>query len=878
MSEGQVSDAEKKERSKPGRIRDLSARQSVRIIDKIATNVITIGGLFVILAVLGIMAFLVAVALPLFAGETITGSGVFRVAAPRSALLSIEVDDYNTIAVLVSEDGVLTPAHASTGKPLAPLKLDFAGAEASAFGRTLKGGNVAFGFPDGTVRFGKIVFRTQVLPAERAPEGLTKINERDLTDGKVVFSKIPGDQVRKIWVETELREPKEIAPVGTPIVKLDYKVGGTPERPSISFATVDAKGVARLSLTEAKVNLLTGQTTSSVESVVLPDLPTGTRIVDILLTEKADKVYIGVEKGFLLRYDTRDFEAISLVEKRDLLPVDEKLTVFKTLIGEESIVVGGSKGSLSIFFQARLPGVATSDGLVMVRGHELERHAAGVSGFSTSQRSRMFTTMDSGGNIWLRHATSESTLLRFKMKDMVNGSRRFIRLSPRDDAVVAADQNGVVNFWKFEAEHPETTFQTLFGKVWYESYPKPEYTWQSSSGDDAFEEKISLIPLIFGTIKGTVYSLIFAIPIAVLGAIFTSEFIGPAVRSVVKPAMEMMASLPSVVLGFVAALILAPIVETWIAAILLTFMLIPFLLLLSAYLWQVMPPRVSLPLSGFPKLGLVFFVIILGSLLGYFIGPGFERLLFGGDFKAWANGNIGIATPMLFIIFYPVSFLVIAFTADRFFGYGWRLKLRQMAHSRGALYELLRWAGTLVAAGLLSWVAAMALTALGLDARGGVIDTYVQRDSLVVGFAMGFAVIPIIYTIAEDALNSVPSHLKAASLACGATPWQTALWVILPTAASGIFAAVMIGMGRAVGETMIVVMAAGNTPILDWNIFSGLRALSANIAVELPEAVKDGTLYRVLFLAALVLFAMTFVVNTVAEVVRLRFRKRASQL
>jgi phosphate transport system permease protein len=88
----------------------------------------------------------------------------------------------------------------------------------------------------------------------------------------------------------------------------------------------------------------------------------------------------------------------------------------------------------------------------------------------------------------------------------------------------------------------------------------------------------------------------------------------------------------------------------------------------------------------------------------------------------------------------------------------------------------------------------------------------------------------------------------------------------------------MIGMGRAVGETMIVVMAAGNTPVMEWNIFNGLRALSANIAVELPEAVRDGTLYRMLFLAALSLFAMTFVVNTVAEIIRLRFRRRAASL
>jgi phosphate transport system permease protein len=143
---------------------------------------------------------------------------------------------------------------------------------------------------------------------------------------------------------------------------------------------------------------------------------------------------------------------------------------------------------------------------------------------------------------------------------------------------------------------------------------------------------------------------------------------------------------------------------------------------------------------------------------------------------------------------------------------------------------------------------------------------------------MGFAVIPIIYTISEDALNSVPEHLRAAALSCGATTWQTATKVILPTAMSGVFAAVMVGMGRAVGETMIVVMAAGNTPILEWNIFNGLRALSANIAVELPEAVKDGSLFRMLFLAALTLFVMTFVVNTIAEVIRQRFRRRAVSL
>jgi len=143
---------------------------------------------------------------------------------------------------------------------------------------------------------------------------------------------------------------------------------------------------------------------------------------------------------------------------------------------------------------------------------------------------------------------------------------------------------------------------------------------------------------------------------------------------------------------------------------------------------------------------------------------------------------------------------------------------------------------------------------------------------------MGFAIIPIIYTISEDALSAVPDHLRAASLGAGATPWQTATRVIIPPAISGLFSAMMIGLGRAVGETMIVLMAAGNTPVMEWNIFNGFRTLSANIAVELPEAVQNSTHYRTLFLAALTLFIMTFILNTAAEAVRLRFRKKSLEL
>lgn len=204
--------------------------------------------------------------------------------------------------------------------------------------------------------------------------------------------------------------------------------------------------------------------------------------------------------------------------------------------------------------------------------------------------------------------------------------------------------------------------------------------------------------------------------------------------------------------------------------------------------------------------------------------------------------------------------------------------LRGRSHAQVASLDMIKFGATLLITVGAALAVAAALTMAGFDPRGSFVDTYVQRNAMVVGFVMGFAIIPIIYTIAEDALTSVPGHLRAASLGSGATHWQTAVHIIVPTAMSGLFSALMIGLGRAVGETMIVLMAAGNTAVMEWNLFNGFRTLSANIAVELPEAVRDSTHYRILFLSALALFAMTFVINTAAEVFRMRIRKRTFEL
>jgi phosphate transport system permease protein len=423
--------------------------------------------------------------------------------------------------------------------------------------------------------------------------------------------------------------------------------------------------------------------------------------------------------------------------------------------------------------------------------YEFERHAAPVTASAASRRDKGFVTADRAGVLHVNYGTSGKTLLTLRAPTPEVGAVVF---APKADGVLAIGSQGQVSHWALRNPHPEVTLKTLFGPVWYEGYPAPEYVWQSTGGTDDFEAKLSLTPLLYGTLKGTFYALLIAVPLALLAALYASEFMHPSVKAYVKPAVEIMAALPSVVLGFLAGLWLAPMVERVVPGLFLLPVVLTGSILAALLVWRVVPRVVRGHFRAGTEVFLLVPVVVAAAAVAFALGGLVEARLLGGDYRGWL------------------------------------------------------------------------LSALGL--------TYDQRNSLVVGIAMGFAVIPIIFTIAEDSLANVPQHLRAGSLALGATRWQTALRIVLPTASPGIFSAVMIGFGRAVGETMIVLMATGNTPVMDGSIFSGFRALSANIAVELPEAPEGGTLFRVLFLAAFLLFCLTFLVNTLAEVVRLRLRRK----
>ncbi|MCS5617250.1 MAG: ABC transporter permease subunit, partial [Pirellulales bacterium] len=431
--------------------------------------------------------------------------------------------------------------------------------------------------------------------------------------------------------------------------------------------------------------------------------------------------------------------------------------------------------------------------------------------------------------------------------------------------------------WAIDPGYPEVSFRTLLMPVWYESYPGPSHAWETT-GHESFESKFGLLPLIFGTIKATLYSMLFATPIAILAAIYASQFMHPRWKARIKPTIEMMASLPSVVLGFIAGLVFAPAIEQSLMPVLTGFFTVPLAILAGAHLWQLLPAATRASLATWRFLVVVFLAMPAGVAGAVAAAPLVEQVLFQGDVRGWLDGRDGSGFGGWVVAMLPLAAVVTVWLVSRQINPWLRRVGAGWSRRRAGFVSLAVFAGGLAVAVLLAVAAAAFFDAVRLDTRGGLLGTYVQRNAMVVAVGMSFAIIPLVFTIADDALSSVPEHLRSASLGAGATPWQTAVRVIVPAAASGLFSAVMIGLGRAVGETMIVLMAAGNTPLMSWNLFNGFQTLSAAIATELPEAARGSTHYRVLFLAALALFAMTFVVNTAAEIVRQRFRRRAHEL
>lgn len=739
--------------------------------DRFMNYFITVGGLSIILAVSLIFVFVLLQVLPLFRGARVAPQGSFSV--PQDDYQVMGTDEWSELPFFVNWRGELTfvdtvdpgGLHHRRPSTQAPTWLDEVDVCVVAYNPIRS--QLLYGTSDG--RFAIVDVEYEATFPERG-----------------------GREVSVQLQETPLMR---ISPAEVPVQHLAY---GNSDTQTIVAAVQEVDDRCELHavfLIQQRTLLGDGELTVG-RSYDLTEHLDG-KPEYLLVPSAADAVLLGMDDGrvLFLHFDGHEFHKRQMfVPFRDL--ADRRIASMDFLLGDVSLVFTATCGANRVFSLYRDP---QRDARVW--GHtktfpDLER---GARFYSAAMRNKAFLI---GGDQFasLRYGTTESIRWEQALPFRITHAA----LGPRYDRLLFLDDQHTLHCYGLDDPHPQAAWRTFFGRIQYEGQSAPEFAWQSTGGRDDFERKLSLVPLIIGTLKGTFYAMIFALPIALLAAIYTSQFLRPEMKRFVKPVMEIMASLPSVVLGFLAALWLAPLISNAVPSVLLAMAAIIVAALVVGYLWGLLPQRIRVRLK-----------------------PGYE-----------------------FLAFLPVMLLV-AYA-------GWQLGFVAERHwfvvqdpSTGAQIADFR-----------LWFP----HATGLS--------FEQRNAFVVGFVMGFAVIPIIFTITEDALSNVPEAFRSGSLALGASRWQTAIRIVLPTASAGIFSAIMIGLGRAVGETMIVVMATGNTPVTEFNPFTGMRTLSANIAVELPEAPYLGTLYRTLFLGALVLFLMTFLVNTIAEILRQHLREK----
>lgn len=729
--------------------------------DSVAKYGISIGGMSVIFAVLLIMFFLLYVVMPLFVPPTMDKNVEYSVPGGTSEKsLYYGVDEYQSSAIRFTESGKL----------------------------------VGFKVDDGTINFSdSLPLNGATVTAYTVVDEIKQIIALGLSNGKVLFAQYGydvsyPDDVRTISPKVTFpfgEEPVEIADGKISLlavkasdseIRLAYQIEGSKTIAVNEYSKTESMLTDSISLElEAE-----GQFESNLEGKWL------------MLDTSGRNLYVISKEGIADYYDIAGIEEPKLIQHVNLLKGGEQPSVIRFLLGDYSLMIGTNQGNVYQWFPVR--DEQNDFSLKEIRKFEVSDSEIKSIGIELARKG--FAVTDVNGNFHLLHSTAERRL--GTLSAVEDASAAMVTMSPRADGAIVETSNGKLVHFEIDNEHPDVSVSSLWGKVWYEGYEEPTYTWQSSSASSDFEPKFSLMPLTFGTIKAALYSMLFAVPIAILAAIYTAFFMDKATRQWVKPSVEMIEALPTVILGFLAGLWLAPYMEANLPGFFAILFVLPIGIILFGFVWSKMPENIRLMVPVGRRAVVMIPVIIFLGWFALQLSSPIEDSFFDGNMRQWLTVSAGI--------------------------------------------------------------------------------DFDQRNAMVIGFAMGFALIPTIFSVTEDAIYNVPSYLVNGSLALGASGWQTLVGVVLPTASPGIFSAIMLGFGRGVGETMIVLMASGNTPLTEVNIFEGMRTLSANLAVEMAEAEVSSSHYRVLFLSGLVLFIFTFFFNTLAEVVRQRMRRKYGSL
>ena len=732
------------------------------IKDDISRYGISAAGISVVLALALIFVYLFSEVGPLFSSASLAPQSQFQ-QLDDSPVLHSALERYNELGMTVHQDGRVVFVSTADGSERLVEQLALPEAvQPTAFAAgNPRSGLLLFGLANG--------------------QGVVAKHEYSLSYPNDTRHITPG-------ISYPLgKQPLVLDTDGQPLAQVAIQQG----RNGTAIAALTNDNRLSLNVFATRTNFMTGGVTVQRNSYQLP-VPADARLTRLLIDDSLRNLYATDDQGLVHHYDIANPARAERVQAVRVVEKGHHISAWTFLAGSVSLVIGSSDGRLSQWFLVRDNEGENRFTLTHIR--DFEQHPGAIIALAAEYTRKGFVALDDQGYLGIHYGTSARTLYLDKLQGAGQASR--LAISPINTALMAGG-NGQQTVFTLDNAHPDVSWKALWNSVWYEGRQQPEYVWQASSGSDTFEPKMSLVPLTIGTLKAAFFAMLFAMPLAIMGAIYTAYFMSPALRGKVKPTIEIMEALPTVILGFLAGLWLAPFIENNLPAVFSMLLLLPLSMLLMAWLWQCLPASLREQVGGGWEAVILVPVILLTGWLCIVASPQIELAFFNGSMRQWFT-DIGI--------------------------------------------------------------------------------TYDQRNALVVGIAMGFAVIPTIFSIAEDAIFNVPKHLTQGSLALGATPWQTMMRVVLLTASPGIFSAVMVGFGRAVGETMIVLMATGNSPVVNFNIFEGMRTLSANIAVELPETAVGSSHFRVLFLAALVLFVLTFVANTIAEVVRQRLRQRYSNL
>jgi len=766
--------------NKPARVRLDAATMAKldrrrRIKDKIANVTIGFGGVFVVLAIALIFVYLLVESWPLFKQAKFDQAQSYK--AQQQATW-VDMDEYNQTGIRLLATGEIQYFQVKDGQTTSTEQLVLpegvtitqvqrSGVLQGLVGAGLSNGQLIVFKPNYSVDVAIDGKSKVVTPSIIFPYGTTPLIVNDNQQPLTTFSLRDDDNALQVLAtgNNQLLWQRFAAQ------KAESEEGGF----GLSSAMDDSGSEAKVFERTSNMALATDST--AISNVVLGQ---GARWAYVLT--KSDIAVFKITDGEPKLYQNL---------KPDLQGA--QITKAIPLQGEISLLVGDSKGVISQWFLVR-DQASVEDKFSLQKIRQFQLGSAPITALAPEAKRKGFVAGDAQGKIGYFYTTSDRTI---GIHQAASSPINALSVSARSEGVFVQAVDGA-SFWSLHTEHPDISMKSVWGKVWYESYPEPSYTWQSTSGNADFEGKMSLMPLTFGTLKAAFYAMLLAAPLAIFGAMYTAVFMSPALRTKVKPAIELMQALPTVILGFLAGLWLAPTIEANLPGIVSLLIVTPIIIFICGFIWMQIPleKRSRIPDGWAPVI--LILPILLGGWISFASSQTIELNFFGGDIRQW------------------------------------------LAYEAGIKFD--------------------------------------QRNSLIVGLAMGFAVIAPIFSIAEDALFAVPRHLTNGSLALGATQWQTLTRVVLPTASPGIFSAVMIGFGRAVGETMIVLMATGNTAVMEWNIFEGMRTLAANVAVEMGEAEVGSTHFRVLFLSALVLFVLTFILNTAAEVVRNRLRKKYGSL